>query len=168
MVSLISPSLPFYTDAPASGLSLGQFKSFARDRLHVLHAMGGLEESGSRGHAMTNATLGLCRQYGILLTPSAGGGEENEAAAAAAASVAGGAVGGTAVRVAESIEKDLASHHILRLACCRSEDHRRWFLRRERALFRARLDACDDALWSQISGASGTICPLWTLSVTGR
>ena len=39
--------------------------------------------------------------------------------------------------------KDNASHYILRLAYCRSEDLRRWFLTQECALFSARFEASD-------------------------
>ena len=36
--------------------------------------------------------------------------------------------------------KDCVSHYILRLAFCRTEEHRRWFLQGETALFRLRLE----------------------------
>ncbi len=40
---------------------------------------------------------------------------------------------------ADTFRKDLASHHILRLAFCNSEDKRRQFLAAETSLFKARL-----------------------------
>lgn len=44
----------------------------------------------------------------------------------------------------DEVQKDLISHYILRLAYCRTEDLRRWFLTQETLLFKMRLDYCSD------------------------
>lgn len=41
----------------------------------------------------------------------------------------------------DSHRRDLVSHYILRLAYCRSEERRRWFLQQECALFKYRVDS---------------------------
>jgi DNA primase large subunit len=42
------------------------------------------------------------------------------------------------------VEKDIASHYILRLAYCRTEDLRRWFVKHESTLFKYRLSILSD------------------------
>ena len=146
--------VPFYEDAPAEQLPLPLFKSFALDRLRVLRGIGVLEERGVRGAAFVRASMDLCHEHGLSLV--GGASEMGEMGEAGEAGEAGGEVelkGGLLDpqgAATQAAKKDRASHFILRLACCRSDDRRRWFLRRERALFNARLEACDDVVWAQV------------------
>ena len=51
--------------------------------------------------------------------------------------------------------KDLISHFILRLAYCRSEDLRRWYLTQEQALFKFRLEALGNEEYGEFMRANG-------------
>jgi DNA primase large subunit len=55
----------------------------------------------------------------------------------------------------EKIEKDCASHFILRLGFCRTEDLRRWFLTQETLLFKARLDYLENDQRTKFMKAHG-------------
>lgn len=55
----------------------------------------------------------------------------------------------------EAAEKDRVSHFILRLAYCRSEDLRVWFLAQETHLLRHRLEALSDAARLEFMRTSG-------------
>lgn len=55
----------------------------------------------------------------------------------------------------EDQRKDLISHFILRIAYCRTEDLRRWFLEKECQLIRFRLEKLTDLERSQVMAANG-------------
>ena len=65
----------------------------------------------------------------------------------------------------ESALKDQASHFVLRLAYCRTEDLRRWFLAQESELFRARFSDAAPAsqvyLWMHLSWSALLSSPLF-------
>lgn len=51
--------------------------------------------------------------------------------------------------------KDLISHFILRLAYCRTEDLRRWFLAQEQALFKYRIECLNNDEYGAFMRANG-------------
>ncbi|KAL3680139.1 hypothetical protein R1sor_023095 [Riccia sorocarpa] len=107
----VSSRLSFYQNSSDVDVSLEDFEQFALDRLRVLK---GIEEARSRGRKQEEVdtlVIDLWRKY--MRTPNA----------------------------ADLAAKDMISHFVLRLAYCRTEDLRRWFLGMETALFRARFRA---------------------------
>ena len=52
--------------------------------------------------------------------------------------------------------KDQVSHFVLRLAYCRTEELRRWFLAHESELFKARFNSEDAA--SKVNQLAGGVC----------
>ncbi|KAL2612907.1 hypothetical protein R1flu_024599 [Riccia fluitans] len=107
----VSSRLSFYQNSSDVDVSLEDFEQFALDRLRVLKA---IEEARTRGRKQEDVdtlVIDLWRKH--MRTPSA----------------------------ADLAAKDMISHFVLRLAYCRTEDLRRWFLGMETALFRARFRA---------------------------
>ena len=111
---LSSSCLSFYTHPPTRECTLPEFEQSAFDRLQVLKA------------------LDLARARRTIAR-------------------AGGAGGGAADKdelklllqrhkLWQEPERDSLSHHVLRLAYCRSEDSRRWLIAQECALFRWRFE----------------------------
>ncbi|KAG6546025.1 hypothetical protein Mapa_012430 [Marchantia paleacea] len=103
--------LSFYSNSSDVDVSLEDFEQFAMDRLRVLK---GIEEGRTRGRKAEEIdalVVDLWRKH--MRTPNA----------------------------ADITTKDMISHFVLRLAYCRTEELRRWFLAMESALFRARFRA---------------------------
>jgi DNA primase large subunit len=111
--------ITFYNEAPQDELSLDEFELFALDRLQLLR---GIEACHVR--KLDSAEVGkkmkeLENKYMPL--------RSNQSA-----TCSGG--------LSTDQRKDVASHFILRLAYCRNEDLRRWFVNQEQALFRYRFE----------------------------
>ena len=102
--------LSLYTTPPQHEISLDEFEQFAIDRLQVLKKLEMLKAQGARGLDLKNGINSCLSKFGL------------------------------AVKDAETQQKDNASHFILRLAYCRSEELRRWFLANESELFRFRFE----------------------------
>ncbi|BBN17859.1 DNA primase large subunit [Marchantia polymorpha subsp. ruderalis] len=107
----VQSRLSFYSNSSDVDVSLEDFEQFAMDRLRVLK---GIEEGRTRGRKAEEIdalVVDLWRKH--MRTPNA----------------------------ADIATKDMVSHFVLRLAYCRTEELRRWFLAMESALFRARFRA---------------------------
>ncbi|CAN0488424.1 unnamed protein product, partial [Ectocarpus sp. 8 AP-2014] len=104
-----------YNEAPFEEITLDEFELVALDRLQVLRKIEDLKARNVRGDDYRRALRESLHKYMKLSTL-------NEESASA------------------DKRKDTVSHFILRLAYCRSEDLRRWFLTQETALFRHRLE----------------------------
>lgn len=104
-------SLSMYADLPAGEICLEEFEQAALDRLRVLKGLDELKAKGFRPDQLQDKALQLVEAH--LRAPT------REASA----------------------RKDVVSHFVLRLAYCRTEDLRRWFLAQECDLFRARFRA---------------------------
>ncbi|KAJ6846080.1 putative DNA primase large subunit isoform X1 [Iris pallida] len=105
------PSLSFYRSAPSLEVRLEQFELFAIDRLRVLKGISDGLSRGKRHEEMEKLVGDLWRANMRHQDPS------------------------------EMINKDIISHFVLRLAYCRTEELRRWFLSMEITLFRHRFRA---------------------------
>ncbi|OZJ06838.1 hypothetical protein BZG36_00186 [Bifiguratus adelaidae] len=110
--------LNFYLVPPQYEITVDEFEEFALDRLHVLKALEGAqlrnksrEESKQQLDTVSDKYLPLHSNQAVK-----------------------------AHNVFEERRKDHISHFILRLAYCRSEELRSWFLRQECALFRHRYE----------------------------
>ncbi|KAI8054248.1 eukaryotic and archaeal DNA primase, large subunit-domain-containing protein [Syncephalis plumigaleata] len=118
----IDPEYPtrlnFYQKAPMLEISIEEFEQFALDRLQVLKAIEAAQLRGRDEGEIFKQVETVCRER-MCLSASAGS---------------------MATRRDER-RKDHISHFILRLAYCRTEDLRNWFLRHECALFKHRLMA---------------------------
>ncbi|GMH74598.1 hypothetical protein TrLO_g4236 [Triparma laevis f. longispina] len=105
----------FYTTPPSYELSLEDFESFALSRLIVLRKIEELKVKGLDRNQYNDA---LKRVVSLQL-PSGGSNQSQKS---------------------YNEKRDLASHFILRLAYCRTEELRRWLLTQELALFKFRLE----------------------------
>lgn len=108
----------YYPDAPTYELSLDEFESFALSRLVVLRK---LEEFKVKSLDYTK-TLTETKKVVTEYLPT------------------GGSAGGDKGKRLLNEKRDQASHFILRLAYCRTEELRRWFLQQETGLFKFRLE----------------------------
>jgi DNA primase large subunit len=106
--------ISMYVDPPSDELTLDEFELFALDRLMVLRKVEDLRARGFKGVDFKQRVNAALRQYMNLNSFSK--------------------------TVEEEMRKDVVSHFILRLAYCRTEELRRWFLAQECALFRHRLE----------------------------
>ena len=111
LVPALTPSAPRRAARPPP-LQLEDFEIYAWERLKVLR---GIEQARSRGlkpDELDAEALKLAKENGFDFED---------------------------LRKPEGFQKDLVSHHILRLAFCNSEDKRRQFLAAETSLFKARI-----------------------------
>lgn len=116
-------SLNVYDKPPLSDISLQEFEQFAYDRVQVLHFLDSLGLSEIKGSEKYNDKFSnfLRKNYlGFLKTNDNNEDEQNIS------------------RNLEWRKRDHISHFILRLAYCRSEELRKWFLEKEVDLFRFR------------------------------
>ncbi|KAJ3316423.1 hypothetical protein HDU76_001823 [Blyttiomyces sp. JEL0837] len=113
-------TLNFYETPPKDDITLSQFEEFALDRLRVLKAIENAQIRNKNNDEMGRIIKAATDKYLPLTLNS------HRAAV------------GVDKLIAER-KKDHISHFILRLAYCRSEDNRAWFLRLETMLFHYRL-----------------------------
>ncbi|GBG87422.1 hypothetical protein CBR_g45479 [Chara braunii] len=97
-----------YQTPPSEEVTLESLEEFALDRLRVLKSIEDAKSRGKRPDEMDALVHGLWRKHMRCATP------------------------------AETAQKDVVSHFILRLAYCLTEELRRWFLAMESFLFRHR------------------------------
>jgi len=114
--------ISLYGDIPQEEISLDDFESFALDRLKLLRVL--------ESHKQIEAIDGKAPKQDLKvleakLMPLSKHGE-NES------------------QIKENQRKDIISHFILRLAYCRTEDYRKWFLEREVQLLKLRLEKYPD------------------------
>jgi DNA primase large subunit len=117
----------YYQTPPSTELSLSEFEDFALSRLIVLRKIEEMKikaVSGQEFQDKLRKTLG----------------ENLPTDSTTSSSVASS----TPALRASNFRKDCASHFILRLAYCRTEDLRRWFLTQETALFKYRLQSLEN------------------------
>eukprot|EP00624_Nannochloropsis_granulata_P007355 evm.model.NODE_7315_length_18975_cov_30.659973.2 len=103
--------LSLYNTAPQAEITLEEFELYALDRLQVLRTIESLRLRGVKGDEFK---MKLEEVIATCLPMSQGSVEE--------------------------VRKDQVSHFILRIAYCKTEDLRRWFLKQESELFRFRLE----------------------------
>ncbi|KAJ1556433.1 hypothetical protein HK405_007585 [Cladochytrium tenue] len=115
-------TLNAYISPPRNEITVDEFEIWALDRLRVLKA---IENSAIRNRSQEE-TIRHFRTVADKHLPLT----TNTHVRAAGED-----------RLYEERKKDHCSHYILRLAYCRSEENRSWFLRYETALFRLRLEA---------------------------
>ena len=104
-----STTLSLFEEAPTSTISLEEFERFAIDRMQVLRGINDLKTvQNLKGDELDREIMQLVNLYLTADTKES------------------------------SIRKDNASHWVVRLAHCMTEEKRRWFLTMECELFRAR------------------------------
>ncbi|CAL5067341.1 unnamed protein product [Urochloa decumbens] len=101
-------SLPTYRAAPQLEVRLEEFELFAIDRLRVLKGISDGLSRGKRPEEMEKLVSELWKTHMRHQDP------------------------------AETLNKDIISHFVLRLVYCRTEELRKWFLSMETTLFRYR------------------------------
>lgn len=111
--------ISLYSDIPQEEISLDDFESFALDRLKLLRVL----EKDKMGTVDVRAARQDVKKLETKLMPLQG---EDE------------------TKIKENQRKDVTSHFILRLAYCRTEDLRKWFLEREVQLLKLRLEIYPD------------------------
>lgn len=121
--------ISMYTEAPTIEITLDEFELFALDRLMVLRKIEDLKARGFRPAEMKERLGRALAQYMRINSLS-----DN---------------------LDEDLRKDLVSHFILRLAYCRTEDLRRWFLAQESALFKYRLESLPAASLASFIASNG-------------
>ncbi|CAD6270492.1 unnamed protein product [Miscanthus lutarioriparius] len=100
--------LPIYKTAPQLEVRLEEFELFAIDRLRVLKGISDGLSRGKRPEEMEKLASELWKTHMRHQDP------------------------------AETLNKDIISHFVLRLVYCRTEELRKWFLSMETTLFRYR------------------------------
>ncbi|KAG6499588.1 hypothetical protein ZIOFF_039378 [Zingiber officinale] len=106
--STTSAKLSFYRSAPALKVRLEDFELYGIDRLQVLQGISDGLPRGKRPEEMERLVTELWRAHMRHQDPS------------------------------EVMNKDIISHFVLRLAYCRMDELRKWFLSMETSLFRYR------------------------------
>ena len=126
LVEMYRSDLQLYKVPPISSISLGEFEDLAQERLRILRAVEDINSRGPKSSEEYKQTLTAeLKRLGIkgfakLINGTGCGNTESEL---------------------RSRKRDHISHFILRLAYCRSEDLRRWFIARELDLFRVRFSS---------------------------
>ncbi|KAJ9060588.1 DNA primase subunit pri2 [Entomophthora muscae] len=110
--SSFSGELNWYTEAPCEEISIEEFETFALDRLQVLKALEAATIRNKTPEEMCEIFQRVSRDHLPLAKISSN--LDNE----------------------PILRKDLLSHFILRLAFCRSDELRRWFIKYESLLFK--------------------------------
>ncbi|KAJ3137623.1 hypothetical protein HK100_000598 [Physocladia obscura] len=114
--------LNWYSDLPTAEVSLADFETYALNRLKVLKAIENASVRNRNAEDTKQIVRAACEKY-LRLEPNhpAPTPEDNR-------------------RIAAQRRMDQQSHFILRLAFCRTEDNRAWFVKHETALFKFRYD----------------------------
>jgi DNA primase large subunit len=118
------PKLSMYTETPSADISLEMFEAYALDRMRVLKA---IDDGLSRGKkpdemdVLMNEECAKHLKLNDFATSSIGDDDERR----------------------PPLSKDEISHFALRLAYCRTEELRRWFLLNECQLFKHRFSKLD-------------------------
>lgn len=128
--------LSLYADPPLEEITLDDFELFALDRLQLLRGIEALKVKGYDGAEFTSKLSQLESKYLPLHTREA-------------ANVSSGTF------VSAEQRKDQISHFILRLAYCRTEELRRWFLTHECALLKFRLERLTDVEQAEFMRING-------------
>lgn len=133
--SLISQAqlISLYLNAPQEEISLDEFELFALDRLSLLRSIEALKARGFDDNEFKIHMAKLENQYMPLK-----------------AKEAVDANGRT-----QSQRKDQISHFILRLAYCRTEELRRWFISQELLLLKFRLDHLNNTDMGHFMASNG-------------
>jgi DNA primase large subunit len=127
LVEMYPSDLQLYKLPPTSSISLTEFEDLAQERLKILRTVDNVNLQGLNKYSeewKKVLTAGL-KKLGLksvtkLITGTGFGHTESEL---------------------QARKRDHISHFILRLAYCRSEDLRRWFISRELDLFRMRFSS---------------------------
>ena len=119
------PTLSMYTNTPSADISLETFEAYALDRMRVLKA---IDDGLSRGTKQPEMEFLMNEETGkyLKLSDTLPVGDTTHAFASD-----------------EVLSKDEVSHFALRLAYCRTEELRRWFLLNECTLFKHRFGKLD-------------------------
>ncbi|KAJ8876242.1 hypothetical protein PR048_024152 [Dryococelus australis] len=124
LVDLYPHDLQLYSVPPTCNISLAEFESFALDRLKVLRVIEqvSIKEQVKNFEDKKNAVLAELKKSGLK----------------SFAKLIMGSGTGCSDAELQARKQDHISHFILRLAYCRSDELRRWFLSKELELFRLR------------------------------
>lgn len=109
--SSFSGELNWYTTPPSEEISIEDFETFALDRLQVLRALEAALIRNKTPEETVQIYHRVSNQHQLSFNIL------------------------SALNKEQILRKDLVSHYILRLAFCRSEDLRRWFVKYEVLLF---------------------------------
>jgi len=106
----LSTSISMYANAPADDVELEEFELFALDRIKLLKAIDDGLSTGKKGVEMKTVIDAKMRECGLQT------GRDYD------------------------VRKDEVSHFALRMAYCRTDELRRWFLQNECTLFKHKFD----------------------------
>ncbi|XP_030756767.1 DNA primase large subunit-like [Sitophilus oryzae] len=118
---IYSHDLSLYSEYPTNLLGLSEFEELALERLQLLRI---IEQASLKGHKLFSNDWKNCIKEDLIKNTLK-----------KYARLMNGANGQTELDI-QARRADHISHYILRLAYCRSEDLRRWFLAREMDWFR--------------------------------
>lgn len=108
----LSNSISMYANAPADDVELEEFELYALDRIKLLKAIDDGLSTGKKGPEMKTLIDSKMRECGLQTTPPRD----------------------------YDVRKDEVSHFALRMAYCRTDELRRWFLQNECTLFKHKFD----------------------------